>query len=173
MAGLIDLIDEAIKLLNSVSKGIDDNIMSRSKEVDARIISVAANLNSSFKEIASFLTGLRDKASKISQEASGLVLSENTYLTNYGDRFILIKIKPRHAIVSYDRASSSFLVEVGSNKIIIGGSRIEVKSKGVNIVFNPSQLEEYESRFSELKLASRIIQNNISECVSILAQKIR
>jgi hypothetical protein len=173
MAQLQRLFDQSIKLLDTILQRIDSNVLSRSKELDAREISIASSLFNSLSEFKEFLNGIKNKVGGIEEDKNIVVLAENTYLTLHDNKFTILKIKPRQTLISFDAGSSSLIVRARGSNILISPEGVSVKFRVGELKFNPASIGEYGSKFDELKVAGRIIQNSVSDCISVLSQKIK
>ncbi|AFK51158.1 hypothetical protein TCELL_0734 [Thermogladius calderae 1633] len=168
------LLDQAVKVLNRVREQIESNVLSRSKELDARKVSLAAGISKSVGEMADFLETLKNRLSNAKLGERGTVaVGENTYLTLDGNVFTISKLRPIRRMVSFNPDSSTLVVKSGDNLVEIQPGGITVKTRAGVFKFNPADLEDYENRFDELKAASKVIQNSVSDCVGIIGQKIR
>ncbi|MGC9011533.1 hypothetical protein [Thermogladius sp.] len=174
MPELSVLLDQAVKMLNRVREEIESNVVSRSKELDARKVSLAAGIFKSVGEMADFLETLKNRLSSAKLgERSTVAVGENTYLTLDGNIFTISKLRPVRRMVSFNSDSSTLVVKSGDNLVEIRPDGITVKTRAGVFKFNPSDLEDYENKFDELRAATKVIQNSISDCVGIIGQKIK
>jgi|GEM_PF-2672622 len=173
MSQIQRLFDQSIKLLDTILQRIDSNVLSRSKELDAREVSIASSLYSSLNGLKEFLDTVKNKVGGIEEDKNIVVLAQNTYLTLHDSKFTLLKIKPRQTIISFDAGSSTLIVRARGSIILISPEGVSVKFSAGELKFNPASLDEYGSKFDELKVAGRIIQKSVSDCISVLAQKIK
>ncbi|MEZ0393731.1 MAG: hypothetical protein ABWK00_01610 [Desulfurococcaceae archaeon] len=159
----VDPFASCASMLERLSKSIEEGVLSRSSELSARELSLAAS-------VRSVATTALEIVRRISRRASreGVAHSEGrAYVYVEGNSFKFAKLRPSSVVLAFEGGSlriqtRRFVARLSEREMEYSDGRLSVK-------FEPANPKAYVEMYSEVKAASKVLEEELS---SWLARKL-
>lgn len=173
MAELQQLVGEPLSLLESIVRGIEAGVLAKSKELDAKSLSLASGIAEQLRRVSALFSALHGKQLKGLKEGGAVKAAENLYIVLEGGRLVVKKMKPGQAIVSYDPGTRSVTLRSEGSIVVIAPKAIKVRVGEGEISADPTSASEYREKFNELKIILDELTKVVGSGLPRVEQKIK
>lgn len=169
MVNLQQDIDSSTRILRSLVTNIENNIMRG--EIDKKTMSVASRIAQLLSKIADALDALAKKVPESQEGAIELV--SHAYLVRTPSGYVLIKTKPEHIALSFDRGGNTLSLKSRMGSMVVSLNSINISSRGLNINISSLTSDQLSRNRDELRILlkhfEKIVYNRL---IPLIEQRI-
>lgn len=159
------LVSEAIDLVESASRRIEEGVLSRSKDLRQEALSLAYRVFDIYSTLHKFFNRI---ASIVSEDKSEAIytLKSRSFIIVSGGELVYVKTKPMNITVSY--SSGERRVSVKSRRFLLNISRdkLEALYYNLKIEVETGNPKDYVDKYNELRYVLNKIQKIISTSIA-------